>query len=901
LFLVDGTALAYRSHFAFIRNPLTTSKGQNVSAVYGFINSLLRMLDQENPDFCGVAFDTPEPTFRHKKFKDYKATRDKTPDELIEQFPMIKTVTRNLGLSLLEIAGWEADDVIGTMAVEGADQGMEVFLVTGDKDFMQLVSDRIKIYNIFKSDEDSILQGIPEVEDKFGVPPEKVIEVMGLMGDSSDNIPGVRGVGEKTAIKLIKEFGTIAALYENLDRISAKGTRNKLETSRDDAFLSRELVTIDTKVPLEITMQALEIAPRNQDGLRDNLLELEFNQLLKRLSEGAADEEEAPRNYILVDDEDKYAKYKKRLDGARFMVIDTETTSIHPLEADIVGISVSFAEGEGYYLPANLQQPLFVNKDGDLAVFLEDLKAPLSDPEVKICGQNIKYDLMVFHRAGLKEIRGVEFDTMVAHYLLSPGEMRHNLDYLTLKYLNIKKIPTSDLIGKGKSQISMADVPVDRVCEYACEDVDMTHRLKTVFEPKLKEERLDELFRDVEMPLVRVLEDMERTGVRIDPAMLEEMSGNMGKRLETLAEEIYEMAGLRFNINSTQQLGKVLFERLELHKELGIKKVKKTKTGYATNAATLESMASHPLPRTVIEYRQLKKLQSTYLDTLPRLINERTGRIHASFNQTVTATGRLSSSDPNLQNIPIRTEMGRQIRKAFVPGDDDSVLLSADYSQIELRIMAHVSEDEALLKAFQEGEDIHRGTAALIFDVAPEAVTSEMRGRAKTINFGIIYGMGPHRLSRELGISFPEAQQFIASYFDVFSGVKGYLDRTLEEAREKGYVSTLLGRKRQIDEIDSANSQIRSMAENIAVNTPIQGTAADLIKKAMIDLHRALQERKMKSAMIIQVHDELLFDVPNEELEEMRHLVKEKMEGALDLRIPVLVEMGFGRNWLEAH
>jgi DNA polymerase-1 len=898
---VDGTALAYRSHFAFIRNPLTTSKGQNVSAVYGFVNSLLRILDQESPDFCGVAFDTPEPTFRHEKFKDYKATRDKTPDELIEQFPMIKTVTRNLGLSLVEVSGWEADDVIGTLAKSAAEQGMEVYLVTGDKDFMQLVSDRIKIYNIFKSDEDSILQGIHEVEEKFGVPPEKVIEVMGLMGDSSDNIPGVRGVGEKTAIKLIKEFESIEAIYNNIDKISAKGIRNKLETYRDDAFLSRELVTIDTKVPLEVTPPSLKIAPRDQDGLRENLLELEFSTLLKNLTESPSESTETPRNYILVDDRDKYAEYKERLDGARFLVIDTETTSIHPQEADIVGISVSFKEGEGYYLPANLKDPIFGRKGGDLEIFLKDLEAPMKDPEVKICGQNIKYDLMVFHRAGLKEVGGVEFDTMVAHYLLSPGEMRHNLDYLTLKYLNIKKIPTSDIIGKGKSQISMADAPIERVCEYACEDVDMTYRLKTVFEPKLKEEGLHDLFRDVEMPLVRVLECMERTGVRINPSMLEEMSANMGQRLETVAEEIYEMAGLRFNINSTQQLGKVLFERLELHKELGMKKVRKTKTGYATNAAMLESMAAHPLPRTIIEYRQLKKLQSTYLDTLPKLINEHTGRIHASFNQTVTATGRLSSSDPNLQNIPIRTELGRQIRKAFVPGDDDSVLLSADYSQIELRIMAHASEDAALLKAFQEGEDIHRGTAALIFGVAPEEVTAEMRGRAKTINFGIIYGMGPHRLSRELGISFPEAQQFIASYFDVFSGVKGYLDRTLEEAREKGFVSTLLGRKRQIDEIDSTNSQIRSMAENIAVNTPIQGTAADLIKKAMIDIHQALEDQKLKSAMIIQVHDELLFDVPKEELEEMQRLVKEKMEGALDLRVPVLVDMGFGQNWLEAH
>ncbi|MFH2000218.1 MAG: DNA polymerase I, partial [Planctomycetota bacterium] len=739
LFLIDGSALAYRSHFAFIRNPLTTSKGQNVSAVYGFIVSLLRILNAEKPDYCAVAFDTPQPTFRHEKYGEYKATREKTPDELIEQFPYIKSATEGLGIQVIEIPGWEADDVIGTLAVQGEGEGMDVFLVSGDKDFMQLVTNHIQIYNFTKSDSEVQIQGINEVKEKFGVDPDRVIEVMGLMGDASDNIPGVRGVGEKTAIKLINEFDSIDNLYNNIEKVSGKALKNKLSENKEMALLSRELVTIDVHVPLEQTSRSLDMGDRNAPLLRDLLIELEFTRLLDQLVEKPNTLDPVERNYILVDSQECYAAFKERLQSADFMVLDLETTSIDTMEAEIVGIAVSFQEGEAFYLPANLEPPRFDPDRGDLTLFLEDLKAPLSHPDVKICGQNIKYDLKVLHRAGMTDINGVSFDTMVAHYLLYPGEMRHNLDYLSLKHLNIKKIPTTEIIGKGKDQISMADAPVEKVCEYACEDADMTFRLKSLLEPELEKNGLTSLFHDIEMPLVRVLQSMELTGVKVDKAMLKEMSFELGRRLDQIEQEIYGMADEEFNINSTQQLGKILFEKLEIHKQLGIRKIKKTKTGYATNAAILETLAAHPLPHTLLEYRKLKKLQSTYVDALPRLIHTRTGRIHASFNQTVTATGRLSSSDPNLQNIPIRTDLGRQIRKAFIPGDSDSVLLSADYSQIELRILAHVSGDAALVKAFREDDDIHRRTAALIFGLAPEEVTSEMRTRAKTINFGIIY------------------------------------------------------------------------------------------------------------------------------------------------------------------
>ncbi len=903
LFLVDGTALAYRSHFAFVRRPLTNSKGRDVGALYGYTGTLFRILREEKPDFIAVAFDTPQPTFRHEKYELYKATREKTPDELIEQLPDIKTITEAMGIRQIEKPGFEADDVIGTLARQGEEEGLDVFIVTGDKDFMQIVSDRVQIYNIMRPDSDVTIQGIEAVREKFGVLPDRLVDVFGLMGDSSDNVPGVPGVGLKTAMKLIQQFGNLESVYSNLDEVPGNALRKKIADNRDLAFLSRELVVIRLDTPIDLTVDELE--PQDADGeiLRNKIMECDFSSYLQYLERGVEEKSDAgDRCYILVKDEKACRELLDRMKRSGSFVFDLETTSLDTQEADIVGASVAIEAKEAFYIPADRKGGLF--PDGEsypIDIFLGGLAGLLADPAVQVTGQNIKYDLAVLRRAGITEIRAGIFDTMVAHYLCHPGAMQHGLDYLSLKYLGLKKIPTSDLIGKGKKQISMADVPVEKVCEYACEDADVTLRLRSIMEEELKERDLVPLFRDLEMPLLLVLEEMEHEGVRLDEKKLEKLAAEYGKRIDSLTGEIFDLAGEEFNINSTKQLGLILFEKLNVHEEVGLKRVPRTKTGYSTNAAVLESISGHPLGKLLLEYRRLQKLNSTYITALPRLVNERSGCIHTSFNQAVAATGRLSSSDPNLQNIPVRTDEGRRIREAFIPRRRGWRLLSADYSQVELRILAHISKDKSLREAFRRGEDIHRGTAALIFGLEPDAVTPEKRSQAKTINFGIIYGMGPHRLSRETGISFGEAREFIEAYFQAFPGVKEYIDSTLVLARETGYVATLLGRKRIVDDILAVNQQVRSNAENIAVNTPIQGTAADLIKKAMIEIQAALKENELEAKMILQVHDELVFDLPIEEVDRVTRLVKEKMEGALDLAVPLVVDVGLGKDWLEAH
>ncbi len=900
LFLLDGTALAYRSHFAFVKRPLLNSQGRSVGAIFAYTGTLLRILREEKPDLIAVAFDRPEPTFRHEKYAEYKATRDKTPDELVEQLPDVKAITEALGVRLVEKAGWEADDLIGTLAVRGAESGHDVFIVAGDKDFMQLVSDEIRIFNIARADSDVTLQGIDEVREKFGVPPGCVVDVLGLMGDSSDNVPGVPGVGVKTAIKLINDYGSMDDVYRNLDQIKSAALRKKLEQNRDLAFLSRELVVIDCDAPIESDLETLGQAEQDTAFLQEKFIEFEFNSFIPYLdATGARDD--VDRTYNLVDDDAKCDALLSRLAGAPAFGFDTETTSLNPRQAEIVGVSIAIEEREAFYIPASLPGRLFGNEDSILDRFLEGFAVLLADREKEIIGQNLKYDLAVLRRAGLDPADARLFDTMVAHYLCHPGEMQHGLDFLSLKYLGVKKIPTTDLIGKGKKQISMADVPVEKVCEYACEDVDMTLRLRNIFARELDEMELTGLFYDLEMPLLLVLEEMEHKGLRVDRDVLDSLQAEYAQRVSELTAEIYGLAGEEFNINSTQQLGKILFEKLEVHKEVGLKRVRKTKTGYSTNAAVLESISAHPLGRLLLEYRRLQKLNSTYVEALPRLIEKETGCVHTSFNQAVAATGRLSSSDPNLQNIPIRTPEGKRIREAFVPREEDWRILSADYSQVELRILAHISGDERLQNAFREGEDIHSGTASLIFGVPLDGVTPELRGQAKTINFGIIYGMGPQRLARETGLSFAEAKNFIEAYFDTFPGVKGYIDSTLEQVGETGFVSTLLGRKRAIDDLDTMNQMVRASMENVAVNTPIQGTAADLIKKAMIAIPPALADRGLRAVMVLQVHDELVFDVPGDEIDAVGALVRAEMESAMELDVPLVVDIGVGRNWREAH
>ncbi len=897
VFLLDGTALAYRSHFALIRQPLTTSRGQNVSALYVFANTLFRLLEQEHPEFLAVAFDPPGKTFRHERFANYKATREKTPDELVAMLPAIRELVQGFAAPIVEVPGYEADDVIATLALEAAAAGHEVFIVTGDKDFLQIVSPRIRLYNILRPDKDVEIQGVEAAEKKFGVDPAHVVDVLALMGDSSDNVPGVAGIGPKTASELVSTYGSVEQIYENLDRIEKESVRNKLAADREKAFLSKELVTLDLKAPVAFDPTSFHYGGPDAAKLTPLFRSFEMDSLLKRIS---IDQSHDEHTYHVVDDREKWRALCAELEGAKELVFDTETTAIDPFRARLVGIALSLKPREAYYLPVNLDPPLFGGEPSDLERFLEVLGPIFADHAVKKRAQNAKYDLHVLERHGVT-VNGIDFDTMIASYCVSPGEFQHNLDHLALKYLNFQKVPTSALIGTGKKQISMADVEVAKVGRYAGEDADITGRLVPILTKEMAAAHVTTLFETVEMPLIRVLADMERTGVAVDVVLLGEISRRFETRIDALTRRIHELSGTTFNINSPKQLGALLFEKLEIHKQFKGRRPRKTKTGYSTDASVLETFREHPIVNELLEYRTLVKLKGTYVDALPALVNAETGRIHTSFNQTVAATGRLSSSDPNLQNIPIRTEEGRQIRRAFVPATADHVLLSADYSQVELRLLAHLSNDENLVRAFHEGADVHRWTAGLIFGLPTEEVPSELRSRAKAINFGVIYGMGPQRLAQETGLSVKEASTFIDAYFKTFAGVKALIDQTLEDARQRGYVTTMLGRRRYIAELDSAHPRVAAAARNVAVNTPIQGTAADLIKVAMIRLHAALGERCLGAKMILQVHDELVLDVPKKELDEVRELVIDVMKNALELSVPLVVDVGVGANWLEAH
>ena len=900
LFLIDGSALAYRSYFAFIQNPLINSRGENTSAIYGFIRTLFKIFDEEKPDYIAVVFDTSEPTFRHKAYKAYKATREKMPDEMSEQLPILRQVIEALRIPIIEVPGYEADDILATLALKAKERGLQVFLVTSDKDLMQLVDSDIKIYNLRRRIDEAEILGPPEVEEKMGVPPEQIRDFLALVGDSSDNIPGVPKVGKKTAQSLLREYRSLDNLLDHLDEVTSNSVRESLRQNTEQARVSQQLVTLDTNVPIDLDLDQLRLKEPDQQKTLELFTRLEFASLMDRI---AGETKIDTTHYHTVRDEPQLRALVDKLKQAGHFTFDLETTSQNPMMAEIVGFSFSCKEGEAFYVPVSAppegadpyahltMQP----KQGGEIDLREALGPILTDESLAKNAQNAKYDILVLSQYGIR-VRGLRFDTMLASYLLNPTGRQHNLDLLALEHLNIKKIPTSELIGKGKKQISMRDVPLNLVARYACEDADVTERLRRLFEPRLKEAGLWELFQEVEIPLITVLVHMEETGVALDRPYLEAMSRDMEQQLRALEETIYEMAGERFNINSTQQLARILFEKLKLPTG------RRTKTGYSTDAAVLEKLAKdYELPRKLLEYREISKLKSTYVDALPRLINPRTGRVHTSYNQTVAATGRLSSSDPNLQNIPIRTEIGRQIRRAFIPGKPGWKILDADYSQIELRIMAHLSKDENLIKAFQNGEDVHRATAANVFGVPPEAVTPELRRRAKEINFGIMYGMGVYGLAQRLEITPEEAQTIIQEYFVKYPGVNDFIIRTLNEARQKGYVTTLLNRRRYLPEILSENRRVREFAERTAINTPIQGTAADMIKVAMIRIDRRLQEEKLQSKMIMQVHDELVFEAPEEELETLRALVAYEMANALKLDVPIKVDIGIGNNWLEAH
>jgi DNA polymerase-1 len=900
LYLIDGSALVYRAYFAFIRNPLINSKGENTSAAFGFANSLLKLLREENPDYVAIIFDTPHPTFRHERYAEYKSTRAKMPEDLVEQLPRISQVVDALNIPRLELPGYEADDVIGTLARQGEKVGMNVWCVTGDKDFFQLVSDHVKIYYPRSGPQPGAeLLGREQVKAKFGVHPEQVIDKLALMGDSSDNIPGIPGIGPRTADKLLEQFGSLEAVLDGVEQIKARGIQSKVADNMASARLSKELVTIATDVPVECELENLKRAPINYDAVKDLFLKLEFNRLLRELMPAEAGESvpEAPgrqdtHDYRRVKSLEELTDLMKQLSHSREVAIDTETTGLDAHTAELVGVSLSDKAGTGWYVPLAHTSDDDANLPFDEAVAV--LRSLLENPDVQKIGQNIKYDLLVLRRAGI-EVNPISFDTMLAAYVINPSDRQFSLDFLALKHFDHKMIPITDLIGKGKSQLSFATVPVDKAAKYAAEDADFTYRLRGVLAPRIDQLDMNNLYYNVELPLVRVLADMEQEGIRVDTDLLAQMSKDMDKKLIKVRKQIYGIAGGEFNINSTQQLSHILFEKLRLPTMGRTAK----KTGYATDVRVLEELARiHELPRMILDYRQLTKLKNTYIDALPKLINPATGRVHTSFNQTIAATGRLSSTDPNLQNIPVRTEEGREIRRAFVPRDEAYSLLVADYSQIELRILTHISEDDGLIRAFKNREDIHSRTAAEVYGVNIDEVDSAMRRAAKTANFAIIYGVSAYGLSQQTDLDVQQAKQFIDTYFARYPGIKRYIDNTIEFAHSKGYVTTLLNRRRNLPEINDKNRNVRQFAERVAINTPIQGTAADMIKKAMIRIHQ--QMRGMKSRMLLQVHDELVFDAHRDETDRLRELVRSGMEKALVLRVPVVVDMGIGANWLEA-
>jgi len=952
LFLLDGMALAYRAYFTFINRPLVNSKGENTSAIYGFVNTLMKILEEEKPEHIAVVFDTPEPTFRHKKFAAYKATREKMPEALADQLGRLKEVVEAFNVPILEAPGYEADDVIGTLAKRAEAKGIETNVVTGDKDFMQLISPLVKMCKPGKRGDDWEIIDEKGVEAKFGVPPEKVTDVLGLIGDKSDNISGVPGVGEKTAIPLIQQFGSIEYLLEHIEGIPQKGLQEKLRQNKEKALLSKELVTIDTNVPIKVDIQHLEAKPRDIKKLRKIFTELEFGSLLRKLLESVPQTDEDisfdvtdlkpltdittdEHKYFLIKSEKELEMLCAKLSASPLISFDTETTSLNPLEAELVGLSFATSPGEAYYLPVgrgsneslskNTSSPsdqveelgLFGSSDSkarrkedrdsghdepatdkehlmDISKTLQQLKPIFEDPKIKKCGQNVKFDLLVLSHHGVG-VQGISFDSMIASYVLR-ADGQHNLDSLAQEYLSYKMISYGELVGTGKEKVDIRNIPVEKIADYSAQDADITLRLHDVLKRKLEELKMLKLCEEVEFPLLVVLADMECTGVTLDTKFLDMMSKELELLLENIILDIYKMAGEKFNINSTQQLSDILFNRLKLPI------VRKTKTGYSTDVGVLETIRNeHPVVERLLEYRQLSKLKSTYVDALPKAINPRTGRVHTSFNQTGTTTGRLSSSDPNLQNIPMHTDLGREIRKAFVPGSKDMLIMSADYSQIELRVMAHISQDEGLIEAFRNGEDIHATTAAKVFGVKPSEVTREMRRRAKEVNFGIMYGIGPFGLSSRLDISQAEAKEIITRYFERFPKVNQYIFDTIARARQDGYVSTFLGRRRYLPEINSRNQTVRQNAERQAINMPIQGTAADLIKLAMIEIHEAIRRKEFTSRMILQVHDELVFEIEKKELVGMKELVVEKMRKALPLDVPIEVEVGTGKNWYDAH
>ena len=922
LFLLDAYALIYRSYYAFIKSPRVNSKGLNTSAIFGFVNTLEEVLRKENPTHIAVAFDPAGPTFRHEAYEHYKAQRQETPEDIRKAVPIIKEIIDAYNIKRLEVPFYEADDVIGTIAKKAEKEGVSVYMMTPDKDYGQLTSDKVFMYKPKFAGTGFDVLDDKAVMEKYNISsPLQMIDLLGLMGDTSDNIPGAPGVGPKTAEKLIAEYGSIENILEHTSEIKG-ALKNKLEDNKEQIIFSKFLATIKTDVSIDFHEEDFCRKEIDEEKLEKIFTELEFRTLLNRVlkketktenvkkggeTQGFLFEEFADNtteekkysnlmqlndmvySYHLIENEEKMKELESKISGQKFCSFDTETTGVDPCDSEIVGMSFSFEEGEAYYVAIS---PEFEEAKKQIHIF----KNFFENEQIVKIGQNIKYDIIVLKKYGI-EVKGKLFDTMIAHYLLNP-ELRHNMDYMAETYLNYQTIHIEELIGpRGKNQRNMRSLSPKDICNYACEDADVTLKLKNILEKEVEKNDISKLLYDIELPLVYVLADMEYQGVRLDTKALKESSDNLTKELENIEKEIYQSANFEFNINSAKQVGEVLFDRLKI-----VDKPKKTKTGqYTTSEETLESLRdSHPIVGKILEYRGLKKLLSTYIDALPQLISPRDGKIHTSYNQTVTSTGRLSSSNPNLQNIPIRDEQGKEIRKAFI-SDEGYTFLSADYSQIELRIMAHLSQDPNMIEAFNSDQDIHAATAAKIYKIPIEQVNSDMRRKAKTANFGIIYGISVFGLAERLTIPRSEAKVLIDGYFETYPKVKEYMDESIKVAQEKGYVETISGRKRFLPDINSRNATVRGYAERNAINAPIQGSAADIIKIAMNNIFERFGKEGIKSKMILQVHDELNFNVLNDELDVVKNIVTEEMESAYQLSIALKVDSGTGSNWLEAH
>jgi DNA polymerase-1 len=926
LFLLDAFAIIYRAYFAFSKNPRINSKGLETSAVLGFVNTLVEVLKKENPTHIAVVFDTPSATVRHETFTEYKANREAMPEGISVALPYIDQVLDAFNIPKLFAEGYEADDVIGTLAKKAEKAGFTTYMMTPDKDFAQLVSENILLYRPGNKWKPTEVWGVNEVKAKFEIDRvEQVIDFLGMMGDAVDNIPGLPGVGEKTAKKFLAQFGSMENLLANTDQLKGK-LKEKIEANKEQGILSKQLATILLDAPVELDEESLKTQKFDADKVQALFEELEFRTLAKRVLAANGDsqpstsqaapaltpkadsaqmdlfamaEEEVPQtsfqsfetekvNYQLVDTAEGRQQLLEKLMQQTSVCFDTETTGLNPLTADLIGLAFCYEKNKAFYLHI---------PEGEEQSIVNEFKGFFEKEGIEKIAQNLKYDYKVLAKYGI-QLATPYFDTMLAHYLLEPDQ-RHNMEVLAQNYLNYDPISIESLIGKkGKNQLSMRQAPLDKVSDYACEDADITWQLKQLFAHELKGSHLEKLFHEIELPLIPVLSQMELEGIRIDIDALHDFSKELEERILELNKNVQEQAGTPFNLASPKQLGQVLFEHLKL-----VDKPKKTKTGqYSTSEETLMKLkGKHAIIDDILEFRQLQKLKSTYVDVLPELATEGEERIHTTYQQAVAATGRLSSVNPNLQNIPIRSEKGREVRKAFVPRNEEYTLLAADYSQIELRLMAHLSQDEGMLEAFQKGEDIHAATAAKVYQVALEEVSREQRSHAKMVNFGIIYGISAFGLAQRLGIKRTEAKEIIENYFAQYPKVKEYMDLSIEKARENGYVETIMGRQRQLKDINSRNAVVRGYAERNAINAPIQGSAADIIKLAMIDLHAALAEQKLQSKMLLQVHDELVFDAHRSELEVLKNLIRQKMEDAIKLSVPLVVDVGLGHNWLEAH